>query len=293
MNKLAELWSDIVQCWSDSSMQYLTGALKTIELAVIATIIGCLIGLVCGIIQTIPCGKKDNIVKRVILGIVKAIVRIYVEVFRGTPMIIQAIFIFYALPYFSNGAINLEPTFAAYLVVSINTGAYMAETVRGGIMSIDVGQTEGAMSIGMNHFKTMLYVILPQTIRNIIPQIGNNLIINIKDTSVMFVIGYAELFAAHKAIVGAKYVYFPSAVITLTIYLIMTVICSLILRLWEKKLDGPENFDLSTTDTLAHTSGMYTFVKRPRRRREDNVRAYFTDKSSFKDLRQPRSSARH
>ena len=237
MNKLAELWSDIVQCWSDSSMQYLTGALKTIELAVIATIIGCLIGLVCGIIQTIPCGKKDNIVKRVILGIVKA-----------------------------NGAINLEPTFAAYLVVSINTGAYMAETVRGGIMSIDVGQTEGAMSIGMNHFKTMLYVILPQTIRNIIPQIGNNLIINIKDTSVMFVIGYTELFAAHKAIVGAKYVYFPSAVITLTIYLIMTVICSLILRLWEKKLDGPENFDLSTTDTLAHTSGMYTFVKKAKKK---------------------------
>ena len=180
-------------------------------------------------------------------------------------MIIQAIFIYYALPYFSNGAINLEPTFAAYLVVSINTGAYMAETVRGGIMSIDVGQTEGAMSIGMNHFKTMLYVILPQTIRNIIPQIGNNLIINIKDTSVMFVIGYAELFAAHKAIVGAKYVYFPSAVITLTIYLIMTVICSLILRLWEKKLDGPENFDLSTTDTLAHTSGMYSYVKKSKK----------------------------
>ena len=97
---------------------------------------------------------------------------------------------------------NLEVTLAAYLVVSINTGAYMAETVRGGIMSIDIGQTEGAKSIGMNHFKTMLYVILPQTIRNIIPQIGNNLIINIKDTSVMFVIGYAELFAAHKAIVG-------------------------------------------------------------------------------------------
>ena len=96
-------------------------------------------------------------------------------------------------------------------------------------------------------------------------QIGNNLIINIKDTSVMFVIGYAELFAAHKAIVGAKYVYFPSAVITLTIYLIMTVICSLILRLWEKKLDGPENFDLSTTDTLAHTSGMYSYVKKSKK----------------------------
>ena len=117
----------------------------------------------------------------------------------------------------------------------------------------------------MNHFKTMLYVILPQTIRNIIPQIGNNLIINIKDTSVMFVIGYAELFAAHKAIVGAKYIYFPSAVITLTIYLIMTVICSLILRLWEKKMDGPANFDVATKDTLALTSGTYSYVKKSER----------------------------
>ena len=284
MDKFAQLWSDIVKCWGDSSSQYLVGALKTIELAVVATAIGCIIGLACGIVQTIPCTKNDNIVKRILLGIVKAIVRIYVEVFRGTPMIIQAIFIFYAIPYFTDGAVNLEVTLAAYLVVSINnalrfnsvwlaafivvsinTGAYMAETVRGGIMSIDIGQTEGAKSIGMNHFKTMLYVILPQTIRNIIPQIGNNLIINIKDTSVMFVIGYAELFAAHKAIVGAKYIYFPSAVITLTIYLIMTVICSLILRLWEKKMDGPANFDVATKDTLALTSGTYSYVKKSER----------------------------
>lgn len=265
MDKLAALWNDIVACWSESSTQYLTGALKTIELAVVATAIGCIIGLACGIVQTIPNRKKDNIVKRVVLVIVKAIIRIYVEVFRGTPMIIQAIFIYYALPYFTDGAINLDVTFAAYLVVSINTGAYMAETVRGGIMSIDVGQTEGAKSIGMNHFKTMLYVILPQTIRNIIPQIGNNLIINVKDTSVMFVIGYAELFAVHKAVAGAKYIFFPSAVITLTIYLIMTVICSLLLRLWEKKLDGPENFNIATTDTLTHTSGTYSYVKKSKR----------------------------
>ena len=240
MNKLAELWGDILSCWGKSSGQYLTGALRTIELALVATAIGCIIGLACGIIQTIPCTKQDPLIKRVLLGLVKAIVRIYVEVFRGTPMIIQAILIFYALPYFSNNAINFEATFAAYLVVSINTGAYMAETVRGGIMSIDIGQT----------------------IRNIIPQIGNNLIINIKDTSVMFVIGYTELFAAHKAITGATYVYFPSAVITLTIYLIMTIVCSLLLRLWEKKLDGPENFNIATTDTLAHTSGMYSYVKK-------------------------------
>ena len=154
---------------------------------------------------------------------------------------------------------------AAYLVVSINTGAYMAETVRGGIMSIDPGQTEGAKAIGMNHFKTMTNVILPQTIRNIIPQIGNNLIINIKDTSVMFIIGYTELFAVHKAIVGAKFVYFPSAVIEMGMYLFMTIVCSVLLRWWERKLDGPQNFDIATTDTLALTSGMTTYVKKERK----------------------------
>ena len=81
----------------------------------------------------------------------------------------------------------------------------------------------------------------------------------------MFVIGYAELFAAHKAVVGASYVYFPSAVITLTIYLIMTVICSLLLRLWEKQMDGPENFNIATTDTLALTSGTYSYIKKSKK----------------------------
>ena len=128
-------------------------------------------------------------------------------------------------------------------------------------MSIDIGQFEGAKAIGMNHWQTMLYVVLPQTLRNIMPQIGNNYIINVKDTSVMFIIGYAELFAAHKAYVGATYLYFPSALVTMAIYLIMTVACSLLLRLWEHLMDGPENFNLATTDSLALTSGMNNFPR--------------------------------
>ncbi|MBQ5787511.1 MAG: amino acid ABC transporter permease, partial [Oscillospiraceae bacterium] len=143
-----------------------------------------------------------------------------------------------------------------------NTGAYMAETVRGGILSIDPGQTEGAKAIGMNHVQTMTHVILPQTLRNILPQIGNNLIINIKDTSVMFVIGYAELFAVHKSVTGSNYLYFPSAVIEMVMYLCMTIFFSLLLRWWEKKMDGHKNYDVTTTDTLAHTSGMTTYVKK-------------------------------
>jgi putative lysine transport system permease protein len=262
---LSKLWEDVATLWSTSSAQYLKGALDTILLAVVATAVGCLIGLMCGILQTLKYQKSDFFLKKAVIWIVKIVIRVYVEVFRGTPMILQAVFIYFGLPYLTNNALRFDVITAAYVVVSINTGAYMAETVRGGILSIDSGQTEGAMAIGMNHFQTMTKVILPQTLRNIIPQIGNNLIINIKDTSVMFIIGYAELFAAHKSYVGATYLYFPSALVTMAIYLFMTVVCSLLLRLWEHLMDGPENYDLATTDSLAHTSGMTNFPSGRRR----------------------------
>ena len=262
----SDLWADILKLLREQTPQYLNGALNTILLAVTATAIGCIIGLICGILQTLTYSKNDFFLKKAIIWFVRFVVRIYVEVFRGTPMILQAVFIFFGLPYITNNAMRLAVIPAAYIIVSINTGAYMAETVRGGILSIDKGQTEGAMSIGMNHFQTMTRVILPQTIRNIIPQIGNNLIINIKDTSVMFIIGYAELFAAHKAYVGKSFLYFPSAVVTMVIYLIMTIGCSLLLRLWEHLMDGPENYDLATTDQLAHTSGMNNFPRGKSRR---------------------------
>ena len=117
---------------------------------------------------------------------VRLILNVYVEFFRGTPMMAQAMFIYYGLMPLLG--INSTITQAAYFILSINTGAYMAETVRGGILSIDPGQTEGAKSIGMTHVQTMIYVILPQALRNLMPQIGNNLIINIKDTSVLSIV---------------------------------------------------------------------------------------------------------
>lgn len=259
MDILQRLWTEIADLVASDGMRYITGAGSTIILAVVATAAGCLIGLGCGILQTIPQSKSDSVFKKIILTVIKAIVRIYVEVFRGTPMILQAVFVYFAVPWFSDNAIRLDVNTAAYLVVSINTGAYMAETVRGGILSIDIGQTEGAKAIGMTHLQTMLKVILPQTMRNIMPQIGNNLIINIKDTSVMFIIGYTELFAVHKSVSGAIYAYFPSAVITMAVYLFMTVVCSVILRFIENKMDGPANYDVKTTDSLALTSGTYNF----------------------------------
>ena len=222
--------------------------------------VGCLIGFAVGIVQTIPVSKQDSIIKRALLFIVKLILNIYVEVFRGTPMIVQAMFIYFgAMQYLG---ITMGMWFAAFFIVSINTGAYMAETVRGGILSIDPGQTEGAKAIGMTHFQTMLYVIFPQTLRNIIPQIGNNLIINIKDTCVLSIIGTVELFYTTKGVAGALYTYFESFTIAMVIYFIMTFTCSRILRVIERKMDGPDNYDLATADTLTHTSGMYSYKER-------------------------------
>ena len=137
----------------------------------------------------------------------------------------------------------------------------MAESVRGGIMSIDPGQFEGAKSIGMNHWQTMLYIILPQTLRNIMPQIGNNYIINVKDTSVMFIIGFSDFFAVHKMVSGAVFKYFPSAFMEMAGYLCLTLLASLLLRKLEKKLAGKSNYELVGTDQLVMTAGTYNYPK--------------------------------
>jgi His/Glu/Gln/Arg/opine family amino acid ABC transporter permease subunit len=241
----------IVQTYSVSLLK---GAGVTMAIAIICTALGCIIGLGVGIVQTIEPKKNSSPISKFFIKFFKTLLSIYVEFFRGTPMMLQAAFIFYGFSQLFG--INLGMWKAAILIVSINTGAYMAETVRGGILSVDIGQTEGAKAIGMNHFQTMTSIILPQAFRLIMPQIGNNLIINIKDTCVLSIIGTVELFFTFKSISGALYTYFEAATVTLIIYFILTFSCSKIMRYLEKKMDGPANFDLATTDTLAYTSGM-------------------------------------
>jgi len=263
MEKFVQLAADISKLWGNYGSTYLSGIRNTLILALAATAIGCLIGFICGILNTIPCVKTDSPVKRFFLGLLRVIVRVYVEVFRGTPMVLQAVFLYYGLPYFSSNAVKFSNIWvAAMLVVSINTGAYMAESVRGGIISIDPGQTEGAKAIGMTHFQTMTSVILPQAVRNIMPQIGNNFIINVKDTSVMFIIGFPDFFSAHRAAVGASYLYFPSATVEMLGYLTMTLIASFLLRKLEKKLDGSGSYELVQGDALTMTAGTYNHPNR-------------------------------
>ena len=272
MEKMIQLGADIAKLWDKYASNYISGMGSTIVIALLCTLVGCLIGLLCGILQTIPYSKHDNFLKRGFLLLVRGFVRLYVEVFRGTPMILQAVVIYYALPYFSDNAVKFTSIWlAAFVVVSINTGAYMAESVRGGIISIDPGQTEGAKAIGMTHWQTMTNVILPQALRNILPQIGNNLIINIKDTSVMSIIGFTEFFAVHKTVVGASYLYFPSAAIEMVGYLTMTVIASVVLRWVEKKMDGADSYELAQVDALTMSAGTYRHPASPEDMLERNL----------------------
>jgi putative lysine transport system permease protein len=226
----------------------LKGVGVTMFLALTGTLIGVALGLGVGVVRTVPLDRHSaGPVKRVLLTIVNALLAIYVEVFRGTPMMVQAMVFYYGLGMAFQ--INLNVITAGLLVVSINTGAYMAEIVRGGIQSVDSGQMEAAKAVGMSHWAAMRRIILPQAIRNILPATGNEFVINIKDTSVLMVIGTSELFFQGKTIDGILYQTFPVYLLVAAIYLVLTFTTTRLLRLLEHHLDGPEHFTLATSST--------------------------------------------
>lgn len=219
----------------------LKGCGWTLLLAVVGTMVGCVLGFLCGLIQTIEVIKTDSYFKKISVWLLKGISTLYVELFRGSPMIVQSMVIFYGLPMIG---ISIDAIPCGFLVVSINTGAYMAESVRGGIDSVDVGQIEAGKAIGLKHFGIMRYIVMPQALRNIMPQVGNQLVINIKDTSVLNVISVSELFFAGKTAASVYYKYFESFFIVAIIYVILTIVVSKIIRMIEKKMDGNNNYQL-------------------------------------------------
>lgn len=220
---------------------FLKGAMWTLTLAVVGTLVGCIIGFIVGIIQTIELAPHCNYAKRAIVALLKLITKLYVEVFRGTPMIVQAMVVYYGL---SMIGIQWEAMFCGFVVVSINTGAYMAESVRGGINSVNKGQFEAGKVIGMNHFQIMLFIVLPQAIKNIMPQIGNQLVTNLKDTSVLNVISVNELYFSGKTAASIYYKYFEVFIIVAAIYLTLNIIVTFILRVIEKLLEGKSDYKI-------------------------------------------------
>lgn len=229
-------WELFIKNWP----LFLRGASQTLLISIIGTIIGALIGLIIGVIRTIPTPKTSG--RKRVLFLVNKFLSAYIEFFRGTPMMVQAMVIYYGVA----GAygIQMNRMFAGILIVSINTGAYMAEIIRGGVLSIDKGQFEASQALGMTHIQTMTNVVLPQVIRNILPATGNEFVVNIKDTSVLSVISITELFYQTKTITSSSFKFFEPFLITCIIYFIMTYSVTRLLRMFEKKLEGPDNYSM-------------------------------------------------
>jgi len=228
----------------------LEGVGYTLLISLVGTVAGFIIGLLTGMIRTAPLPK--NPVGRFFRKVLDILISIYVEIFRGTPMMVQAMVIYWGYAFASGGnTLPLIPS--GILIVSINTGAYMAEIVRGGIISIDKGQFEGAEAVGMTHSQTMLHVVLPQVIRNILPSVSNEFVINIKDTSVLNVIGVTELYYFAGIIKRQNFQTFQTYLLVCVIYFILTFTVTRLLRLVEKKLDGNENYTIfgSQSDSSA------------------------------------------
>lgn len=226
---------------------FLQGIGYTMLIALTGTVIGLVIGLITGIIRTVP--KSKNPVIKFLMKLVNIIISIYVEIFRGTPMMVQSMVIFWGYAFMNNGeTLPLIP--AGIFIVSINTGAYMAEIVRGGIISIDKGQFEGAYSIGMTHWQTMIHVIVPQTMRNILPAISNEFVINIKDTSVLNVIGVTELYFFTAKISKMTWAIFETYMVACVIYFILTFTITRLLRFIERKIDGPDSYIIHHSSTM-------------------------------------------
>ncbi len=248
---MADFFREVINILVQYKDYFIQGVGYTMLIALVGTTVGLVIGLITGIIRTIP--KTKNPFVRVILKIVNAVISIYVEIFRGTPMMVQAMVIFWGYAFMNDGnTLPLIP--AGIFIVSINTGAYMAEIVRGGIISIDKGQFEGAYSIGMNHWQTMMSVVVPQTMRNILPAISNEFVINIKDTSVLNVIGVTELYFFTAKISKMTWSIFETYVVACVIYFILTFSITRILKFIEHKIDGPSSYSIYHSSTMPDES---------------------------------------
>lgn len=236
-----EFWNEVIGIVTKYWPQLLTGVGYTMLIALVGTAAGFLIGLLTGVIRTAPRPKRAA--AQWLRKLLSVLITIYIEVFRGTPMMVQAMVIYWGYA-FLNGGQTLPLIPAGLFIVSINTGAYMAEIVRGGIISVDKGQLEGAYSVGMTHAQAMGKVVLPQVLRNILPSISNEFVINIKDTSVLNVIGVTELYYMAGVIKRINLQTFQTYTVICVIYFILTFTITRLLRLAERRLDGAENYTI-------------------------------------------------
>lgn len=237
--------SKVKSIFNEYGSLFLKGALMTLFIASVSTIVGFLIGILVAVIRNMKLDKDKNKFTYYLHKVINFILACYVEIFRGTPMMVQSMLIYFGAKLYLG--IDMAPISAALFIVSVNTGAYLSEVVRGGINSVDVGQMEACKALGMTHGQSMINVILPQAIKNILPSIGNEFVINIKDTSVLNVISVTELFFVSKSIAGSTYNIFETYAVTCVIYFVLTFSLTRLLLFIEKKSNNREYVMEATT----------------------------------------------
>ena len=225
----------------------LTGIWTTVRIALMGTGIAFILAIFMVFLRIQEPDKRDNDAVKALKWVVSHFARFYVFVIRGTPMMVQAL-IFYYFGFNLFKRTNMTVTeinhvwsffISGLCTVSLNSTAYLTEVLRGGILAVDRGQTEAARSLGMTNWQTMLRVVFPQAVKNSIPAIGNEFIINIKDSSVLSVIGVMDLMYATKSVSGIYFRSLEIYCVAAILYLILTWLSSLLLRYLGKKLDTP------------------------------------------------------
>lgn len=213
---------DILILFKDSYPSLLSGILVTLRVTFISLILASIFGLTFGL-MAIGTSK-----------VLKAISSIYVDIIRGTPLIVQAFFIYFGLPSAFN--FKMQAITAGIITITINAGAYLVEIFRAGILAVDIGQLEAARSLGLSYGQAMIKVILPQAISKMIPAIINQFIISLKDTSLLSVIGIRELTQSGEIIIASNYKAFEIWAFVGILYLILITILSYISRYIEMRL---------------------------------------------------------
>ena len=202
---------------------------QTLLLALLGLLFGCLLGIVFGLASVV-----DNKVSRFISAV-------YVNLIRGVPMIILAFFVFYGVPYGLKSIFGLSTTFTALqagtICLALNCGAYMSEIIRAGIQAIDPGQMEAARSLGLTYWRSMFRVVLPQAVKNMIPSIVNQLIITLKDTSILSVIGFPELVNKAQNVIAITFKSFQVWAIVAVMYLVVILTLQQVAKALERRLN--------------------------------------------------------
>ena len=199
----------------------LVGAGVTIQITVLSTAIGFVIGLIVGV------ARISN------LRLLRMLAEVYVEFFRGTPLLVQIFLFYFALPVITGQ--RIDPFIAAISACGINSGAYVAEIFRAGIQSVDAGQMEAVRSLGMTWLQTMRYIIVPQAFKRVIPPLGNEFIAMLKDSSLVSVIGFEELTRRGQLIIAKTYGSFEIWMSVAVIYLVMTLTISRFVAYLERR----------------------------------------------------------